>query len=621
MVKIRANRFFERHGMFIFLVLIGMTFRLLFMYHQGLSNDELSAWNRTRFDSWIDFWHQGVKAGDMHPVFYQALLWIWVRIFGDSEIALRTPSLLFYLANSWIIYQLGSRFFSKRAAWMVLAVYAGLGFTIIHTVFARPYNSGTFFVLLLVWSLLEIRVITKKITGWYLGVFIGFLGAMLSHYFAFLTVGVIGVCALFYLPKQRIFDLLLIGFLAILAFLPHLPITLFQLNQGGLGWLPPPTWNWITTFFYQFFNYSYGIAFLFLGILIVAFVRGPSVQSAEEKFLFRIFGFTYVTGHLLSLFYTPVLRELVMLFTLPLLLLVVFNRLQNRSSARFSMGILTVSVCVGIHSIVSFRLFQPVNFGVFREIGQVVNQAEQSLGRENIAFASNFCDVEYINYYYDNDVTESITDWMNGEVVYSLNERAKKANQSHFVYNWSNNFHMPMYYETIRQHFPYVQKHIDYFNAAATIFSKNVSDSSTGLQKRKLSFSTVGSQKELTIDSTEFLGDYKWNASEIRAKLINNGYLLVEVAGKLTTDAPCFLVATIERNGTMEQIGKQPLLYVAFDQNRFFEKGSTNQWYCAFDLPKTLEPDAVIHFYCWNQGKQHIEIAPPVLYEVFTPTN
>ncbi|TXI88324.1 MAG: glycosyltransferase family 39 protein, partial [Crocinitomicaceae bacterium] len=492
MDKIRANRFFERHGMFIFLVLIGMTFRLLFMYHQGLSNDELSAWNRTRFDSWIDFWHQGVKAGDMHPVFYQAFLWIWVRIFGDSEIALRAPSFLFYLVNSWIIYELGIRFFSKKAGLLVVAIYAGLGFTIIHTVFARPYNSGTFFLLLLVWSLLEMKASEKKISGWHFGVFIGFLGAMLSHYFAFLSAGVIGACALFYLPKRRILELLVIGFVAILTFLPHLPITLFQLNQGGLGWLPPPTWYWIGEFFFQFFNYSWGLLSLFLICILFACFRGNKWISSEDKFLFRIVLFTYLVGHLISVFYTPVLRELVMLFTLPFLLILVFSRFQEGISTRFSMVILLIPIGIGIHSIGCFKLLQPVNFGVFREIGEVVNEADASIGRENMMFASNFCDVEYINYYYKQDVQESITDWMNSEVVYNLNDRAKKANQSHFVYNWSNNFHMPMYYEVIRQHFPYVQKHIDYFNAAATIFSKNVSDSSTGLQKRKLSFSTVG---------------------------------------------------------------------------------------------------------------------------------
>lgn len=613
------DRFFKRHSLFIALMLIGITFRLLFMYHQGLSNDELSAWNRTRFDSWIDFWHHGVKAGDMHPAFYQAFLWIWVRIFGDSEIALRAPSFLFYLVNSWIIYELGIRFFSKKAGLLVVAIYAGLGFTIIHTVFARPYNSGTFFLLLLVWSLLEMKASEKKISGWHFGVFIGFLGAMLSHYFAFLSAGVIGACALFYLPKRRILELLVIGFVAILTFLPHLPITLFQLNQGGLGWLPSPTWYWIGEFFFQFFNYSWGLLSLFLICILFACFRGNKWISSEDKFLFRIVLFTYLVGHLISVFYTPVLRELVMLFTLPFLLILVFSRFQEGISTRFSMVILLIPIGIGIHSIGCFKLLQPVNFGVFREIGEVVNEADASIGRENMMFASNFCDVEYINYYYKQDVQESITDWMNSEVVYNLNDRAKKANQSHFVYNWSNNFHMPMYYEVIRQSFPYVQKHIDYFNSAATIFSKNRQDASNGLQKRNLHFLDNKNQNQLKTDSAEFLGDCKWNAYQLKSKLKHGGYLLVQMTGELTKDAPCFLVVTMERNGKMEMLGEQPVLYVAFDQNRFFEKDSENTWYAAFDLPKKIDDESVLHFYIWNQGKQRITVGTPKLYEVFTP--
>lgn len=611
-------RFFKRNGLFIALMLIGITFRLLFMYYQGLSNDELSAWNRTRFDTWIDFWHHGVKAGDMHPVFYQALLWISVRIFGDSEIALRAPSLLFYLLNSWIIYQLGIRFFSKKAGLLVIAIYAGLGFTIINTVFTRPYNSGTFFVLLLVWSLLEIAVSKRKISGWHLGIFVGFLGAMLSHYFAFLTAGVIGACALFYLPKRRILELLLIGFLAILAFLPHLPITLFQLNQGGLGWLPPPTWNWLGLFFIQFFNNSWILLSLFVACLLIAWFRGSKWVSKEEKFLFQIVLFTYLVGHFISVFYTPVLRELVMLFTLPFLLMLVFSRFQEQLSTRISIGIVAITVGIGIHSIAVFKVLQPVHFGIFREIGQVVNEADESIGRENMAFASNFCNVDYINYYYKRDVKESITDWMNSETVYTLNDRAKQANQSHFVYNWSNNFHMPIYYEAIRQHFPYVQLHTDYFNGAATIFSKNSQDASSGLQKRPILKSKTHSN-QLKMDSTEFLGNQKWNAFELKSILKNDGYLLVEMTGKLTKDAPCYLVATLERNGVMEMMDEQPMLYVAFDQHRFFGKDSANTWYAAFDLPKKVESDAVIHFYIWNPTKQQITFGEPKLFEVFTP--
>lgn len=138
-------RVIKKHWVFLSLLFLGLFIRLVFMHYQGLSNDELSAWHRTHLSSWNDFWVQGVKIGDMHPAFYQVLLWIWVRVFGDSEFALRSTSLLFYIFTSLLVYRIGLQHFSKFSALLFQALYVGLAFTIMNTVFARPYNSGVFF--------------------------------------------------------------------------------------------------------------------------------------------------------------------------------------------------------------------------------------------------------------------------------------------------------------------------------------------------------------------------------------------------------------------------------------------------------------------------------------------
>jgi len=49
MVKNENQSFWKQHGIFISLLVIGLIFRFSFMYHQGLSNDELSGWVRTKF--------------------------------------------------------------------------------------------------------------------------------------------------------------------------------------------------------------------------------------------------------------------------------------------------------------------------------------------------------------------------------------------------------------------------------------------------------------------------------------------------------------------------------------------------------------------------------------------
>ncbi len=614
MVRNENQSFWKQHGMFISLLVIGLIFRFSFMYHQGLSNDELSGWVRTQFSDWNSFWHFGVKVGDMHPVFYQAFLWIWVRIFGDSEWALRATSIFFYLLNSWMIYQICRRFFSKQIGLAVVALYVGLTFTIIHTVFARPYNSGTFFLLLTVWSIFEIERREKAFSFWFVGLSIGFLGAMLSHYYAFITAAIIGLSALFYVSKPNIKVILICGIASILAFLPHWPITAFQLNQGGLRWLSPPKWNWLFDFGYQFFNFSWILFAFFVGIIIYSFVKAEHFKSKEERFVLRVFLLTYLLGHLISVFYTPVLRELVMLYTLPFLFIYLFRGFHFYSGKAFNWALLIFPILIGLQSIFVSKLWEPKNFGVFREIGQSVNQADLQLGRENMDFASNFNSITYLNYYCNIPIKEPIIDWTNPEVAYQLADRAKKSSKNYFVYNWSNNFHLPMYYEVLRNHFPYVYEHQVFFNSATTILSKKKTVS-YAMQKQKLKAKFENSFQSVVVSNEEFIGAIIIPAKTLK-DCLNTEYFTVEAKGKLSSGSPLFLVATLERGGKMLLSGENAVLYAAYDQARLADTAKNVTFFNAFSLPENLLDSDVIHIYFWNPEKKKIEIKRPDVFFV-----
>ena len=614
MAKNENQSFWKQHGMFISLLVIGLIFRFSFMYHQGLSNDELSGWVRTKFSDWSSFWHFGVKAGDMHPVFYQAFLWIWVRIFGDSEWALRSTSIFFYLLNSWMIYQICRRFFSKQIGLTVVALYVGLTFTIIHTVFARPYNSGTFFLLLAVWSIFEINRRKKSFSYWFVGLSIGFLGAMLSHYYAFISAAVIGLCAMFYVSKPNIKVILICGIISIVGFLPHWPITAFQLNQGGLGWLSPPKWNWLFDFGYQFFNFSWVLFGFFVAIILYSFGKAEHFKSKEERFVLRVFLLTYLLGHFISLFYTPVLRELVMLYTLPFLFIYLFRGFYFSAGKAFNLTLLIFPILIGLQSIFITKLWEPKNFGVFREIGQSVNLADQKLGRENIDFASNFNSITYLNYYCNIPIKESIIDWSNPEVVYQLADRAKKSSKNYFVYNWSNNFHLPMYYEVLRNHFPNVYEHQVFFNSATTILSKKET-ASNSMKKQKLKAKFENTFQSLIVSNEEFIGAIKI-PMKILKDCANTEYFTVEAKGKFSSGSPLILVATLERDGKILLAGENAVLYAAYDQVKLMDSAITVKFFNAFALPENYSETDVMHIYFWNPEKKKVEITRPGVFRV-----
>lgn len=63
---------------------------------------------------------------DVHNPLYNAFMWVWIRLVGDSELAIRTPSLIAGLLAAFIVKQWGTRAISPRAgnlaaAWLLLS--------------------------------------------------------------------------------------------------------------------------------------------------------------------------------------------------------------------------------------------------------------------------------------------------------------------------------------------------------------------------------------------------------------------------------------------------------------------------------------------------------------------
>ncbi len=61
---------------------------------------------------------------DVHPPLYASLLWAWIRVAGDSEVAVRLPSLLCGLASLGVLFSLAKRWFGVRVAFLATALMA-----------------------------------------------------------------------------------------------------------------------------------------------------------------------------------------------------------------------------------------------------------------------------------------------------------------------------------------------------------------------------------------------------------------------------------------------------------------------------------------------------------------
>lgn len=613
---IRLRSLIREHGIFLCILLTGLMIRLLFMAEQGLSNDELSGLIRTRFDNWNEFWYYGVKAGDMHPVFYQGFLWFWVRIFGESEWSLRATGLLFYILNACLIYRIGNRFFTRSSGLLINVLYAGLAFLVINTVFARPYNSGTFFVLLSFLSILEINASEKRLVTaqqaaaggkaqWMLLLTIGFLGAMTSHYFAFITVGVMGLLALAFVQSEKRLTILICGGAAALLFLPHLSVTRFQMDrEDGLGWLGPPAWDWLIGFFWNLANASWWL----LGVLVFAIIAlrvrfKAAIANNFHWLALLIFVVAYGLAHLLSLTYTPILKELIILFILPFLLFFLFGKVElPEGKSRWL--VLLVPVLIGCHSIFSARLLEPAHFAVFRQIGENIDRDIERYGLQNVELAQNSCNPEYIHYYSNHDIAEPIIYWDEPQTLNKLAGRAKDSQKGYFSYHWTNNYHVPMYLEVIRKHFPVAIEVHPYFNSGSYLYKK-------GKDQRYHCKVTVLQENSFPKDTTcadEFIGTIRVTVGELRKLARNGDYVRIEAEGRLLNAASCYFTAVLERNGEALKKGDDLAAYYSFDQQVFLEQGMDEVFFLAFDLQTEWLATDVFKVYVYNPDKEMVRV-------------
>lgn len=604
----RFQSFVQDNRWFILLLTAGLIFRIAFIFFHGLSNDELSAWHRAVNISWNELWYKGIQTGDMHPGLYQVFLWFWIQIFGDSEWSIRFPSLLFFIANVSLIYLIGKKFFSQSGTWLYLIVYSFLFFPIMHTVFARPYNSGTFFILILVYQSLQFRVQEKPFAWRNVWIVIGFLGAMLSHYFAFLVAGIFGVTFIILLPRKKWLTWIGIGLTAALCFLPHFQVTWHHLHAGGLGWVAKPEINWFAAFFFQFFNEDWFLVSILSIITLTGFFTQKG--SVETRFFLFLSLFIGISTFLISIYFTPITRDVAMLFVLPFFFWGIspyFNRTPLQTTLA---GLLFCFYLVGSTLFVK-DFSKPVHFGVFRELGNEAKNIFQSIPPDSIEIISSSMNIDYLNFYYPIRLNEAITSWGTTENVREIEERITSSNKPYVLFQWTNSFFLPQFLEVIRSHYPTIENGNMYFNSGFYLFSKNKKSADPLLvKKRILPENTFPKQVN---SSEEFIGHIYISLSKKSAKA---AYFLIECQVDSTKMTDLNLVAVLERDGKMVQRENgDPFYYMAQNMNQL--KNKQNKGFLACPIPENYESNDRLHVYIWNPSKQEVYFEKPVVYEVF----
>jgi mannosyltransferase len=216
---------------------LSLFLRLVYLGAKSLSEDEIMSVLLAR-SSLLDFWNK-VSNFEANMVLYYAILRFWIHL-GQSEVAVRSLSVVFALAAVTALYWLGTRTFGRKIGILGALLLAINGFHIEYSQDARSYSLLVFLVtlssLLFVESVQQgsrrnwIRYIVASALAIYAHIFAGFV--LLAHW----------VSLLFLPVKQAPWRRLVSSTLAIgVLTLPMGLFLLFRNHGQQLAWVPKPS--------------------------------------------------------------------------------------------------------------------------------------------------------------------------------------------------------------------------------------------------------------------------------------------------------------------------------------------------------------------------------------------
>lgn len=172
---------------------LGLILRLISL-NQSLWLDEAINVMAAKSYSFLGILTEYAKA-DFHPPLYFAIIWIWTKLFGFSEIIVRLPSVIFGLLTIWLVYLTGRKVYSKKLGILAAFLLALNPLHIYYSQEARMYSLATLAVGLN--FLLFIKLIKNEKVNFIFIIFSDLL-ILMSDYVAYLVF-----------PAQLLFILLL----------------------------------------------------------------------------------------------------------------------------------------------------------------------------------------------------------------------------------------------------------------------------------------------------------------------------------------------------------------------------------------------------------------------------
>lgn len=354
--------------MIIFLILIiGILLRFITINQSLWLDEAINVVAAKQYDFF--YYVTQYPIGDFHPPGYFALLWLWIKFFGDSEIAVRLPSLIFGVLTIYLTFLIGKNFFNKKIGYIAAFFMAISPLHVYYSQEARMYSFACFAVSLSFYFLFKLlKFNNRRDLGFYI---LANVLVLYSDYVAYLAIVTqFLVVVIFY--REKIKNVFLGLCLSGVSILPWLPIFIEQLNNGQktakilVGWsqvvggasIKNLGLVFVKTFFGRISidnNLIYGLLSALVGLFYLMLIWLGLRKFKKENLILVFWSLgSLILAFVLS-FFIPALAYFRLIFILPAFYLIIGIGVSSLTKKWLILGALSVFI-ISIVSLITFYL-------------------------------------------------------------------------------------------------------------------------------------------------------------------------------------------------------------------------------------------------------------------------
>jgi hypothetical protein len=487
------------------ILIVASILRTYNLFEIPFTHDEFSALFRLEFDNFGDLIANGVRV-DGHPAGIHVFLYYWTSLFGRAEWVVKLPFIVFGIASIWFIFKIGKLWKNETVGLIAASFMAVSQFTVMYSQIARPYISGLFFSLIMVffWSKLILhpnKRFYQNLTGFILGASL----CTYNHHFSMLFAVIVGLTGLFMVNKKFLLRYILAGLIVFILYIPHLEILLYQMGMGGVeGWLAKPSNDFLWRFVQFMFNYSWWLLTLALILMVFGWIKGREKGNVKTYILFGLFfALPFAIGFFYSKYVNSVLQFSVLIFSAPYLYFLLFGHIGLQKFRKNVVIVFSILI-FGVISLVFERQYYNLFYKNYYE-HSLLDFEEVAADKDNVPSVIDGRK-DIIRYYAEKQQIDTSFYWYEDFKTKSEFVRflEKIIDSEDYFYLSLNSASDPTIVPLVQSYFPDIVFLRNYFNGTNYLFSKG--KESLSIETRQL-ISEVNFEGEIGEGWSEFPAD------------------------------------------------------------------------------------------------------------------